>query len=229
MTKSDRQSRVSGLIRRIGGVVVEILRSSWPAIVDGLWELVRFLIRRRLHEGLYEILDYDLTLDLRDRWGRTAIFRRRQKVRFLQDHVIAYQDEAWGDGDVVADYHCSPGVPVDIFQVGSRHQILISLRQTKNRGDVVEFRIERKVKNGFTKEKEWLEVETRYPTHRLRISILFPIRRPCQQAWVVSRRSDRAVSLDSSHFSRTSAGRQVLSWDRMRPAQGEAYTICWKW
>ena len=229
MTKSDRQSTVSGLIRRIGGVAVELLRTSWPAIVDGLWQLVRLLIKRRLSEGLYEILDYDLTLDLGDRKGRRAVFRRRQKVRFLHDHVIAYQDEAWGDGDVVADYHCSPGVPVDIFQVGSRHQILISLRQTKNRGDVVEFHIERKVRNGFTKEKEWLEVETRYPTRRLHITILFPTGRPCQKAWIVSRRSDRVVNLSSNRFSRTSAGRQVLSWDKMRPAQGEAYTLCWTW
>jgi hypothetical protein len=192
-------------------------------------KLITSLGLMRPHEGLYEILDYDLTLNIEDKEGREAVFRRRQVVRFLQDHVIAYQDEAWGDGEVVSEYHCHPGVPVDFFRVGSRRMILISLRQTKNRGDIVEFNIERRVRDGFMKAEEWLEVETRYPTDRLRIAIYFPHARPCQRARLVQRRADSSNDLGDSHFSRTSDGRQVVSWEIKKPQQDESYIIAWTW
>jgi hypothetical protein len=229
MTDDQHQDKLKELIRRIGRLVAGLLSSNWLVLLTRLWQLIGFPTLRRASEGLYEILDYELTLDLRDRKGKQAVFRRRQRVRFLQDHIIAYQDEAWGDGKVVAGYHCSPGVPVDVFRVGSRHLILISLRQAKNRGDVVEFNIERKVEGGFTKKEEWLEVETRYPTRRLRIDVLFPARRPCRTAWLVARSADRTINLDANHFSRTRDGRQRLSWEAPKPMPHETYAICWVW
>jgi hypothetical protein len=84
---------------------------------------------------MYEILDYDSVLELRDPRGEVGVFKRRQKVRFLQDNVIAYQDYAWGDGNILADYKCSPDVPLDQYQDDFRCNILISLRETKNKGE----------------------------------------------------------------------------------------------
>jgi hypothetical protein len=31
----------------------------------------------------------------------------------MQDNVIAYQDQAWGDGEILLNYRCTPGTPVD--------------------------------------------------------------------------------------------------------------------
>ncbi len=42
------------------------------------------------------MLEYESTLELLDRKGEKAIFKKRQKVRYLQDNIIAYQDQAWG-------------------------------------------------------------------------------------------------------------------------------------
>jgi hypothetical protein len=53
-------------------------------------------------QGMYEILDYDSTLDLKDAQGKTAVFNRHQRVKFLQDHIIAFQEHAWGDGKISA-------------------------------------------------------------------------------------------------------------------------------
>jgi hypothetical protein len=50
-----------------------------------------------------EILEYDSTLELLDVKSETAIFRKLQRVKFLQDNIIAFQDYAWGDGDIFAD------------------------------------------------------------------------------------------------------------------------------
>lgn len=54
--------------------------------------------------GLYEVMDYDVTLDLRDKDGTRAYYIKRKKVRLLQDHVRAIDDHAWGDGNPVARY-----------------------------------------------------------------------------------------------------------------------------
>jgi len=37
-------------------------------------------------------------------------------VRYLQDNVIAYRDQAWGDGEILVDYRCTPGIiPVPLI------------------------------------------------------------------------------------------------------------------
>jgi hypothetical protein len=75
----------------------------------------------------------DSVLELQDPRSEVAVFEKRQKVRFLQDNIIAYQNYDWGDGNILADYKCSPGVPLDQYQDGFRYNILISLRETKNK------------------------------------------------------------------------------------------------
>jgi hypothetical protein len=229
MTKTNQPARSINLIESIYAHMRAILSSTRSFVVTRAIKRGGVATHEGLHEGLYQILDYDLALNIEDKEGREAVLRRRQVVRFLQDHVIAYQDEAWGDGEVVAEYHCYPGIPVDFFAVGARRMILISLRQAKNRGDVVEFNIERRVREGFTKNEEWLEVQTRYPTQRLRISVFFPRGRPCQRARLIERHADQVTELSAAHFSRTSDGRQVLSYEILKPSQSESYTIVWIW
>src|SRR5574341_204235 len=93
---------------------------AWIPVLVKLFRGVRRLVEREYHEGLYEVLDYDATLELLDPTGHTAVFKKRQLVRYLQDYVIAFQDFAWGDGNVLAAYRCSPGVVVDRYREGDR-------------------------------------------------------------------------------------------------------------
>ena len=53
-------------------------------------------------------------------------------------------------GNPFAAYRCAPGKAVDRYREGHRWRVLISLRQTKNKGDVEEFFIEREIRDGFT-------------------------------------------------------------------------------
>ena len=92
---------------------------------------------------LYEILDYESTLELCDTKGATARFQKRQRVKFLQNNIIAFEDYVWGDGDLLAEYSCSPGVVADRYREGDRWNLLISLRETKHKGDITEFHIAR--------------------------------------------------------------------------------------
>src|ERR1700690_2240089 len=133
----------------LAGILSMVLGLPWFEIAGNLWKIGRKLMRGLSNEGVYEVLDYECILELKDVDGRNATIQKTEKVRYLQDYVTTYQDQAWGSGNIFLDYKCSPGVPVDEYQSGHNTYKLISLREVKNKGDVDEFNIEWKMKNGF--------------------------------------------------------------------------------
>lgn len=179
--------------------------------------------------GPYEILEYKVTVELLDTKGKNAIFRKRQRVKFLQNSVIAFEDYAWGDGDILSDYRCVPGVVVDKYKEGDRWNILVSLRDTKSVGDIEQFHIEQRVKNTYLKRDEWLQTEIRRHTRRLVMSIIFPKARHCKRAVVVKRSANKTTELETGNFDTLPDGRQLVSWatDHTRPY--EVYTLKWQW
>jgi hypothetical protein len=66
--------------------------------------VLRRAIQGRSYRGLYEVLEYISTLELKDREGKNATFEKREKVRYLQTNVIAYQGQACGDGEILLNY-----------------------------------------------------------------------------------------------------------------------------
>ncbi|RIK26329.1 MAG: hypothetical protein DCC55_40050 [Chloroflexi bacterium] len=178
---------------------------------------------------MYEILEYESTLELTDTKGKMALFKKRQRVRFLQNNIIAFEDYAWGDGEILAGYKCTPGVVVDKYQEGDRWNILISLRETKSKGDIEEFHIERTEKNTFTKAEEWLQTEVRRRTHRLKMNVIFPHGRHCKRAILTQRRHNRATVLGTEHFRLLPDGRQLVIWETTRVYPFDIYTLKWQW
>ena len=200
--------------------------------VAALLDLVHGLRRMWTHgrqEGMYEILDYDTTLELLDPKGERAVFYKRQRVKFLQDNILAFQDYSWGEGNIFAAYRCSPGVVVDRYQEGDRWNIVISLRASKSRGDIEEFSIERRVKGGFTQAVEWRQVEIRHRTRHLRLAVVFPKARPCRQAQLIQRSRHRVLPLGPEHLHALPDGRQRLAWETKNIQPLEIYTVKWWW
>lgn len=190
----------------------ELIRQWWPSNTD-----------------IYEILEYESTWEMLDTEGRIAIFRKRQRVKFLQNNIIAFEDYAWGDGEIFTDYKCVPGVVADRYREGDRWNILISLRGTKNRGDVEEFYIERTVKNGFTNSEEWQQAEIRRQTKRLQMNVIFPSSRPCRAAVITQRSQNRPIALSPEHFRMLPDGRQLLTWETTKVRSFDIYTLKWQW
>ncbi len=225
VTMNDVSSEPS-LLSRIFDVISTLLRGDFLSLASKLLPLLDRWLNRP--QGIYEVLDYEAQLELRDPQGKLAIYTKRQKVRFLQDNVIAYQDQVWGEGDLFAYYKCSPGVPVDRYQEGYRYRILISLRQTKNRGDVEEFRIERHVRNGFVKTDGYFQTNVDHRTQRLALRIIFPSERKPVELLLVEQHADRTVSgVDLIH--RLPDGKWVVEWRLDEPRQFESYIFRWKW
>ena len=73
---------------------------SWFEMIGELWKLGKSISSGMANQVLYEVINYETTLTIQDRNGKKASVSKKQRVRFLQDNVIAYQDQAWGDGDV---------------------------------------------------------------------------------------------------------------------------------
>lgn len=209
--------------------ILACLPNGWLALLLDVYLVARRWLIQHRHEGLYEILDYDATLELKDRTGTNAIFTKRQKVKFIQDHILAFEDYAWGDGDIFADYHCSPGVPVDRYQNGDRWNILISLRETKQSGDITDFYIKRIIKNGFVKAEESFQTEISHRTRQLKMTIIFPKSRRCQRAVLIERSRHHTTALGPDHFTDLPDGRQRVTWETTKVRPFEVYTLKWAW
>lgn len=203
--------------------------SDFIEILAFVLRLGRRMLAVKVHEGMYEVLDYEAVLELRDAHGEKAVLRKRERVRFLQNNIIAYQDQAWGDGQIFADYHCTPGVEVDHYREGHRYLILISLRETKNRGDVEEFNIERTIKNGFRKSVEDFQIEIAHPTRRFTIGVVFPQQRPPKKVSLIEQNTARQIALGSEHLRQLADGRYKATWQTDKPRLFESYILHWEW
>lgn len=209
--------------------ILSLLLADPAKVLTLARELRQFVLSRFQREGLCEVLEQEMRLILNDSSGRTAVIHKRQKIRFLQNNVIAFQDQAWGLGDIFAEYKCSPGVPVDRYLEGYRYRVLISLRQTKNRGDIEEFRMERHIRNGFIRSNGSFQTVVEYKTHRLVISVVFPSGRKPFEMLLVEQQSGRTTILGAEHIRQLPDGNQVVEWSTDRPRQFESYVFRWKW
>ena len=155
--------------------------------------------------------------------------RCREQVRYLQDNIIAYQDQGWGDGESLLNYQCSPGVVVDQYRPGHKTYTLISLRGRKQRGDEDEFRIQWELRQAFTRTQEQWETEINHRTRQVRVRIVFPKDRPPIRAWQEGALRHRTQLLDDSLLAQLPDGRWQIAWDVDRPRLHERYVIRWEW
>ena len=152
------------------------------------------------HGVLYTVLENEIELELVDTKGELALYRKRKHIRFQQNDVFAFLDTAWGDGDIFVDYQCSPGQSVDFYKEGYHHRVLISLRETKQRGDEEVFHIQRKIEDGFTEDKSYLQTDIRYPTAQLQVSILFPKKRHPKTIWLIEKNTKEYSSFGGGTY-----------------------------
>ena len=205
-----------------------LLNSDWTTVLLQGWELFQ-KIRTERAIGLYEVLDFEHTLELSDPHGKQAIYRKRETVRLLQDYVAAYVDQVWGRGEIFADYQCSPGKPVDRYRCGHKHCVLISLREAMRRGDILRIAIDRTVRNGFDLETGWSETVVRHRTHRFHIAVTFPQEHPPKRVVLLQVNQNRTIPLGEKNTETLPDGRHRVFWETTKPKLFEIYTLKWTW
>lgn len=178
---------------------------------------------------MYEVLDYESVLELKDRHGRQAIFRKHEEVRYLQDNIIAYQDQAWGDGKILINYRCTPGFPVDRYRSGYKTHILISLREVKNRNDTEKFNIEWGIEQGFLLKTGFWATEVSHRTRLVTVKVIFPKLRPPLSYSVVEQNSHITNILDEKSRVQLPDGRWLITWVKKKPLLNEQYILKWEW
>ena len=217
---------VSAFIQKL----LDILRSlPWTEVAGEVWQIAKKIIQRQSSEGMYEVLDYETILELHDVKGIRATIKKRERIRYLQDNVIAYQDQAWGDSEILLGYRCVPGKPVDRYRSGYKTYILISRREVKNRGDVDEYRIQWGIRRGFLKPTGFWETEISQRTHRILVQVIFPKGRPPHKASIEERNQRQAHSLGEEALARLPDGRWQIAWQQSQPRLYEHYVLNWEW
>ena len=205
------------------------LNLPWPEVAGEIWQIGKKVMRGLSSEGMYEVLDYETTLELHDAKGTKATLRKREKVLYLQDNIIAYQDQAWGDGEILLAYRCTPGFPVDRYRSGYKTHILISLREVKHMGDIDEFQIEWGIRRGFLKPTGFWETEISHRTKHILIQVIFPKCRLPFKAYIVERNQRRTHLLREGSLVQLPGGRWKLSWEQNKPRLYEHYVLNWEW
>jgi hypothetical protein len=217
--RDDHQSLLDKLIALL-------LRLDWLDVLGDVWKVLQKALPGQSYKGLYEVLEYESTLELKDRGGKRAAFKKREKVRYLQDNVIAYQDQAWGAGEILLDYRCTPGAPVDRYRSGHKTYVLISRREVKNRNDVDEFNIEWSIRQGFLRRTEHWETHVTHRTRRLTINVIFPKSRPPRHATLIESNRQHSHTLAKRGLP---DGRWLVTWKTKKPRLYETYILQWEW
>jgi len=174
-------------------------------------------------------LDYECKLILKDRAGNIATVQKREKIRYLQDYVTSYQDEAWGDGEILLRYRCSPGVPVDEYRLGHNTYKLISLREFRNKGDIDEFNIEWEMRNGFLKSIGFWGTAINHRTKKITIKVVFPKDRPPLQVSITESNLRKTHVLGKEDQRILPDGRPMVVWENTNPRLYENYVLRWEW
>jgi hypothetical protein len=220
---------INTLLNYLAAEILNLLIQYRATLFDILIDLLQRVPLLRSLPGMYEVLLHDASLELLNRSGSRAVYLKSQRVRFLQNNIIAYQDKAWGDGDIFAEYRCSPGVDVDRYREGHRYNILISLRETRNRGDVEDFRIRRVIRGGFTQRVEEFQTEIDHRTRQLMLQVIFPANRLPTKVVLIEQNARRSTTLTGAHQRQMPNGKVVYHWGTDHPRLFEAYIMRWEW
>ena len=206
-----------------------MINIPWPEIIGNAFQYTGKLLRGYSHEGMYRVLDYESTLEILDEKGKNAKFSKRKKVKYVQDNTIVYQDCAWGDGKILQSYQTNIGKPVDRYRMGYKTIILLSLHEIKNRGDIDDFHINWKIKNGFSKREEFWETHISQKTKNFSVSIIFPKDRKPYRARVEESNRRRTHDLTKDNTIILPDGRMKVTWEKKNPRLFENYLVKWRW
>ncbi len=223
--ENNNQEIETPLARTIG----LLLGLPWFELAGTIWKIGRKLMRGLSNEGVYEVLDYQCTLELKDKDGRNATIQKTEKVHYLQDYITTYQDQAWGSGNIFLDYKCSPGVPVDEYQSGHNTYKLISLRESKNKGDIDEFHIQWNMRNGFMKSESFWGTAINHRTRKVTIKVVFPKDRSPRRVSIFESNLQRTTVLPSDCYQELPDGRPMIVWEKDNPRLYEDYILRWEW
>lgn len=187
------------------------------------------IFEEKSSQEIYEVLDYESTLEINDVKGTKASFCKTKKVRYLQNNIIAFQDHAWGDGKILLNYRTSRGRPVDRYRSGFKTHILLSLREVKNKGDIDEFNIQWNIRQGFLTVDGYWATDISQKTKHVKVNLIFPKSRPPYHLLLEESNRKRSFNLNQEAKKQLPDGRWKVTWEMNDPELYELYVLRWNW
>ena len=200
----------------------------FPILTD-LYSWGKTRVQRWRKPGMYEVLDFESTLEILDPRGMVASFQKSERVRFLQDNVIAIQDQLWGFKKNIYDYKCSPGIPVDFYESGHKTLVVISLREIRSKNDEIDLSMQWYLKGDPIGKTGVWETYINQFTHKINLSIIFPAGRPPIRAWINEGNKKRSINIDKKSLIRLPNSEWKISWEKKNPQLYETYSMNWEW
>lgn len=198
-------------------------------LLGDLYGWGKSFIQRITKPGMYEVLNYETTLEILDPKGKDAILTKTEEVRFLQNNIIAFQDQAWGSGKILLDYQCKPGKPVDFYQFAHKTYIVISLRNVMQKGDITKFDISWRIRNGFGKPSGFWSTDINHFTKQMKVNVIFPQERPPIRITTVESNHQKVKELPKDALEKLPDKRWQVSWEKQNPGLHEHYILKWEW
>ena len=216
---------------QIHEAALRLLRKVLPSLdmLAEVWRFLRILWENSTSVGMYEVLRHEATLELKNASGEIALLSKSQQVRYLQNNIIAYQDQAWGDGDILLNYQCSPGVAVDKYKPAETTYILISLQDSRQKGDIDNFEISWRAKGAFTRDREGWVTTVSHRTKHLQLAVIFPEEKPPLNVKMTAQLSNKVFEIDTDNIVKLADGRWKISCEINKPKLYERYFIEWDW
>jgi len=198
-------------------------------LLGDLYSWGKSTIQRLTKPGMYEVLNYETTLEILDENGKEAILTKIEEVKFLQNNIIAFQDQAWGSGKILLDYKCTPGIPVDFYQFAHKTFILISLRNVMQKGDITKFEICWKINDGFRNPYGFWSTDINHFTKKLKVNVIFPKGRPPLKLMTVESNRQLTKELHKEVITQLPDKRWQVTWEKPNPGLYEHYILKWEW
>jgi hypothetical protein len=190
-----------------GVLVLEVVESPSREVVDStilalLGVMALVLLRDRQGRGrVNEIASYvedirsdrpyevhwDLNTWEIDKAGKEATFTKTQGLRFTRSKVCTMEHWCTGTVGMVErcqahwrlrdDEHWEPVDSIHDFGINSGRKYIFCLDTERSRGDILQWRVSRELRDRFPNPRESVSLRLQAPTHRPRMQVVWPLDR----------------------------------------------------
>jgi hypothetical protein len=168
----------------------------------------------------YETVKFSGRLKILDANRTTAVFTRRQRVRFLEDGVGVLFDRIWGEGILVGSY-IAPGLTLmEPIRTPTGYVLPLGLPRHFRKGEIFDVVSHRRIVGAFSQPEGYWDTTMTKPTDLIQIAVVTPPGTAFSKPDIVAPpRGDMNITGKAN----------LLKLRVARPAMNGPYRLRWSW
>lgn len=168
----------------------------------------------------YKTIKFSGQLEMLDQEGRVAVFRRQQRIRFLEDGVGIFFDRVWGSGVLFAGYSAASLRILEPIRTKDGYVLPLALPRMYARGETFDIVTTRRIVGAFIEEASYWDSAMSAPTDLLTIKVIGHRSRPFRHPELI-------VPQEGDMDATTS--RNMFNFRVKHPATNIPYKLVWSW